>query len=148
MTAATNEFRVMTSGAFVAGLDAGMIYNTFPLMDGGFAPSDLLLLEPWWRNPLENVATIQFDHRWAAMLTAAAIFWLWLRGRPAPLEAGQARALDWLALLAATQIALGVATLLTVVWIPLAALHQATALLLFLAAVWTVWSFRGHAPSP
>jgi len=133
-------------GAFVAGTNAGMVYNTFPLMGGGFAPPDILHLDPWWRNPLENIATIQFNHRWAAILTALLILALWARRAALPADAR--RPLSWLAGIAAFQVGLGVATLLSVVWIPLAALHQATALLLFLAAVWTVWSFRGHAAPP
>lgn len=132
-------------GAFVAGTNAGMIYNTFPLMGGGLAPPDLFFLEPWWLNPLENHATIQFNHRWAAILTAAAILWLWLRSRGGGLLPAQRRAAGWLAATAAAQVALGVATLLTVVWLPLAALHQALALALFLAAVWTCWTFRGQS---
>ncbi len=136
---------VVILGAFVAGLNAGMIYNTFPFMDGDVFPPDYLSLAPWWRNPLENIAAIHFNHRWAAMLTAVLIFWLWLEARAAGLAPPQRRAVGWLAGLAALQISLGVATLLTVVWLPLAALHQATALALFLAAVWTVRAFRGQA---
>ena len=134
---------VVVLGAFVAGTNAGTIYNTFPLMGGSFFPSDLLFLEPVWRNPLENHATIQFNHRWAAMATAALVLMLWLRGRGAPLAARQRRALGWFAVAVVGQAVLGVATLLSVVWLPLAALHQAMAMLLFLAGVWTVWSLSG-----
>lgn len=132
-------FAVVILGAFVAGLDAGMIYNTFPLMGGSLTPPD------GYGSPLADMATIQFNHRWAAILTVIGCFWLWLRARDAGLARGQARAAAWLAVAAGIQLALGVATLLTVVWVPLAALHQAVALLLFLAAVWTVWAFRGQA---
>lgn len=134
---------VVILGAFVAGTNAGMIYNTFPLMGGAFLPSDLLALDPVWRNPLENHATIQFNHRWVAIATAAYVLALWLRGRRASLADGQRRALGWFAAAVVGQAVLGVVTLLSVVWLPLAALHQAMAMLLFLAGVWTVWSFSG-----
>jgi cytochrome c oxidase assembly protein subunit 15 len=137
---------VVILGAFVAGTNAGMIYNTFPLMDGGFTPPDMFDLNPWWRNGLENVATIQFNHRWAAILTALAVLWLWRRSGDLP--QAQQRAAAMLATVAVLQAVLGVATLLSIVWIPLAAAHQAMALVLFLAAVWTLWTFRGHDPAP
>lgn len=136
---------VVVLGAFVAGTNAGLIYNTFPLMGGGIVPPDLLFLDPWWLNPLENIAAIQFQHRWIAILTVALILWLWARTRGAAIDRRPANMLAAVALL---QACLGVATLLTLVWIPLAALHQAVALLLLLTAVWTAWSFRGQAPPP
>jgi len=136
---------VVVLGAFVAGTNAGLIYNTFPLMGGGIVPPDLLFLDPWWLNPLENIAAIQFQHRWVAILTVALILWLWARTRGAAVDRRPANMLAAVALL---QACLGVATLLTLVWIPLAALHQAVALLLLLTAVWTAWSFRGQAPPP
>jgi cytochrome c oxidase assembly protein subunit 15 len=84
-------------GALVAGLDAGLIYNTWPLMDGELLPdfSDLLLLDPLWRNFFENVLTVQFDHRMMAyLLWLAAIIHLIdvaRRYRPALLSAGASR---------------------------------------------------------
>lgn len=131
-------------GAFVAGTNAGMIHNEFPWMGDGLLPDDYFFLEPAWLNPLENRSAIQFNHRWAALATAALIFFLWLSARTeAGATDGQRRAARWLAITAAAQVALGVVTLLTVVWLPLAALHQAMALALFLASVWAAWAFRG-----
>lgn len=137
-------FLVIILGAFVAGTNAGMIYNTFPLMDGRLLPPDYSALSPWWRNALESIGAIQFNHRWAAILTTILIITLWLRARVSALHSGHRQAPSVMALLAIIQVSLGIATLLSVVWIPLAALHQATALLLFVAAVWTVWAFRGQ----
>lgn len=134
---------VVVLGAFVAGTNAGLIYNEFPYMGGRLIPADLMALSPWWHNPLENLTTIQFQHRWAAMATAVMIFWLWFEAWDRAPERGQRIAVSWFAAAALAQIALGVATLIAAVWIPLAALHQAMALLLFLGAVWTVWSFQG-----
>jgi heme A synthase len=52
------------AGALVAGLDAGLVYNEFPLMGGRVIPTDLLAFSPTWRNFLENPTTVQFDHRY------------------------------------------------------------------------------------
>ena len=70
------------SGAFVAGLRAGGIHNDWPLMSGRLVPSDYALLEPWWRNALENPSAVQFEHRCFALLLLLCcfgLFWI-LRG--------------------------------------------------------------------
>jgi cytochrome c oxidase assembly protein subunit 15 len=124
-------FLTILSGGFVAGLKAGLAYNTFPLMDGRLVPEALLVLEPAWRNFFENVATVQFDHRVLAILTVSGIIVLWIislkHALPKQLRIGM-HALLAAALLQAT---LGIATLLLVVPVTLAAAHQAGALLLF-----------------
>lgn len=56
-------FYTALSGAFVAGLDAGLIYNTFPKMADRWVPSEVAALEPFWKNLFENPATVQFNHR-------------------------------------------------------------------------------------
>jgi len=122
------------AGGFVAGLNAGLVYNSFPLMDGQFVPAGYAQLQPFMRNWFENIAAVQFDHRLLAMTTAAAVLLLWVVGsrtlrRPARL------ALHGLLAAAALQFALGVSTLLLVVPIPLAAAHQAGAVLLLTAAI-------------
>ena len=60
----------IAAGGFVAGLKAGMIYNTFPLMGGSLVPADYAALQPFLRNLTENLAAVQFDHRLLATLTA------------------------------------------------------------------------------
>lgn len=134
---------VVILGAFVAGMNAGMIFNTFPLIEGKLAPAELLALDPIWLNPFENLMTIQFNHRWGAILAAVLVLALWFASMHAPLSAGQRRAVCWFGGLVIAQVLLGIATLLSVVWTPLAALHQAMALSLFLVGVWTVWRFAG-----
>jgi len=128
-------FLTMLAGGFVAGLNAGLTYNTFPLMDGRLVPAGYLQLSPWWLNWFENVAAVQFDHRLLATATLIAVIALWSAGRRYPLPAAARRALDALVALALLQVALGVATLLLVVPIALAAAHQAGAVLLFTAAL-------------
>ena len=118
------------SGGFVAGLDAGLVHNTFPKMGDHWIPPDLLAASPWWLNPFENRTTAQFDHRLLAYLLLAGVTALWWAC--ARRTAGAARAWAHAGFAAAwAQAALGVATLLLFVPIPLAALHQANALVLF-----------------
>jgi cytochrome c oxidase assembly protein subunit 15 len=132
----------MASGGFVAGLKAGMVYNTFPLMGGHLIPQDLLPLEPWPRNLFENVTTVQFDHRLLAVMTFISIVLLWLAARrhalPMPLRYG----LHGLLLAGVVQVALGISTLLLQVPIALAAAHQAGAMTVFTLAVFVAHRAR------
>jgi hypothetical protein len=80
----------MVWGAFTAGLRAGLVYNTFPLMGGGFAPPDVLALHPWWSNFVENPGAVQFTHRMLAMTTGLILMALALRLR-APTVAPELR---------------------------------------------------------
>ncbi|TDI63648.1 MAG: heme A synthase [Alphaproteobacteria bacterium] len=132
----------LVSGAFVAGLDAGMSFNTFPLMDGRLVPEGLLALEPVWRNPFENVVMVQFDHRVLGILTMAAVLWLWLRGRRAALGRRARLAVNLAAVAALVQPGLGIATLLLVVPVGLAAAHQAGALVLLGLLVWILHELK------
>lgn len=123
------------SGAMVAGIRAGLAYNTFPLMNGHWMPPEILMLDPWWDNFFHNLATVQFDHRVMALLLTVLIPWFcWRCWRDAPTRrVGRLSALLLAALV--LQIALGIGTLLLAVPVALAAAHQAGALLLFTAAL-------------
>ena len=127
----------IVAGGFVAGTHAGFIYNTFPLMDGQLVPAGYARLHPFLRNLTHNLAAVQFDHRLLATLTAlTALVALGLglrRGVPARVRARVAV----LAALVAVQYALGVATLLMVVPVPLASAHQANAVLVLTACLVT-----------
>ncbi len=125
----------LTAGAFVAGLRAGYIYNTFPLKAGGFAPGEYWDLAPWYRNWFENPAAAQFDHRLLAETTWLVIAALWLYGRRLGLAARPRAALDALFAMATLQAGLGIATLVLVVPLPVAVAHQAGAILLLTAAM-------------
>jgi cytochrome c oxidase assembly protein subunit 15 len=129
-------FTTILAGGFVAGTDAGLIYNSFPWMGDGLIPPDyrnpaLGLLQ----NAFENQPAVQFHHRVLAITTVVAIaaFWLVARGRAG--SAGARRALDLLLAMALLQAGLGISTLLLLVPIPLAALHQAGAVALLTAAL-------------
>ncbi len=125
----------IVAGGFTAGLNAGLVYNTFPLMGGSFVPGEYAELTPFVRNWFENVAAVQFDHRILAMTTAASIIVLWLVARRAALPRPARIALHALLAAVALQFGLGLSTLLLVVPIPLAAAHQAGAVLLLTAAI-------------
>jgi cytochrome c oxidase assembly protein subunit 15 len=125
----------IAAGGFVAGTRAGLTYNTFPLMDGRLIPAGYAQLHPFIRNWFENIPTIQFDHRLLAMTTAAAVLLLWAAGLRSALPAPTRVALWALLAAAAVQVALGISTLLYVVPVPLAAAHQADAVILLTAAI-------------
>ncbi|MEO8565840.1 MAG: COX15/CtaA family protein [Betaproteobacteria bacterium] len=122
------------AGSLVAGIRAGFAYNTFPLMNGRVVPPEILSLAPWYRNFADNMATVQFDHRAIAWLLGLLVPVFWFLVRP---QASRRVKLAADLLLAALllQFALGIATLLLVVPLPLAAAHQAGAVLLFAAAL-------------
>ena len=125
----------MLAGGFVAGTHAGLDYNTFPLMDGRLVPQDYARLEPFERNLTENIAAVQFDHRLLATLTVVASIVTLVVGFA--MRSPRASRFALLAFLgaASVQYGLGVATLLLVVPIALATLHQAVAALLLTAAI-------------
>jgi cytochrome c oxidase assembly protein subunit 15 len=129
-------FTMALTGGFVAGIRAGFAYNTFPLMNGYVVPPEIFLIEPWWKNFFYNMATVQFDHRllaWALAIVVPMLWWRVARDDTLPARA-RVGAHALLALLA-VQIALGIATLLLVVPLPLAVAHQAGAVLVLAAAL-------------
>ena len=120
----------IAAGGFVAGLDAGQGYNTWPLMDGAFVPAGLGALQPWWANLFENALTVQFDHRMLAYVVFALVMVqvAGIRTSPALL----------LAVFVLFQVALGITTLLSHVPLDLALLHQLGAIAVLAAAVWNL----------
>jgi len=135
-------FTTLVAGAFVAGTRAGYLDNTFPLMEGQFVPPDYGHLTPLWRNWFENLTSVQFDHRVLAETSWVFIAGLWLASLRAQLTPGQRWALHALFFFACLQLALGIATLLSVVWLPVAAAHQAGALCLLTSALIAVYALK------
>merc|ERR1711994_223785 len=78
-------FLTAVSGAFVAGLDAGLVYNSFPLMAGKVVPDDIFAYAPWLSNFTENPTTVQFDHRILGTTTLGFISWMFYKSRSVPL---------------------------------------------------------------
>jgi len=134
----------MLLGALVAGLHAGLIYNTWPSMDGRVVPEGGFAVHPWWRNFFENAGLAQFDHRLVAYIVAAAVlaFWMMMRG---PRGSSSSRtSSNALLAVVGLQVALGIVTLLNQAPLVLAALHQATAVLLFATALWNAFEVSGR----
>jgi heme a synthase len=135
----------IAAGGFVAGTRAGLIYNTFPLMDGSLVPAGYGQLHPFYLNWFENIAAVQFDHRLLAVTAAVSVLLMWAAGLRARLPDPARSALHLLLVAAAVQIALGISTLILVVPIPLAAAHQAGAVLLLTAAIYFRHTLRPAA---
>ena len=136
----------IAAGGFVAGLKAGMIYNTFPLMGGHLVPDDYAALQPFVRNLTENLAAVQFDHRVLATMTAlfalGVVTFAWRRSA----RSGR-RALAAIGALVCLQYTIGVATLVLVVPVGLATLHQSVAILLLSAALVAFYLHQRTEPS-
>ena len=130
------------SGGFVAGLKAGFAYNTFPLMDGHWLPPAYGLLEPAWKNIFENIPAVQFNHRALAITTLVLVILLWFKASRQVLPPRARLGFNLLLAMALLQVALGIATLLMLVPIPLASAHQAGALVLFTLALFTMHTLR------
>jgi cytochrome c oxidase assembly protein subunit 15 len=133
----------IVAGGYVAGTHAGFEYNTFPLMSGDLVPDGYARLSPFLRNLTENIAAVQFDHRLLATLTAVVAMLIVAVGVATPRLRRARGAILALGATVAVQYALGVATLLLVVPVDLAAAHQATAVLVLTAALMTLHAVRG-----
>ncbi len=125
----------IVAGGFVAGTHAGLVYNTFPLMDGHLVPEGYAVLSPWARNLFENVTAVQFDHRLLATLAAAAALGAVGAGLGSGARGPTRAALLVLGGAIALQYCLGIATLLLVVPVALGALHQFVAVGVLTAAL-------------
>jgi cytochrome c oxidase assembly protein subunit 15 len=123
-------------GALVAGLKAGLTYNTWPLMDGKLVPNGLFSMEPWWINSFENITAVQFNHRMMAYVVLIACAWhAWSVHRVA--DDGRVSGSAWVLLAAVVaQAGLGIWTLLEVVPLSLGIAHQMGAAVVFAVAVW------------
>ncbi|GAB0134576.1 hypothetical protein EsDP_00002941 [Epichloe bromicola] len=154
-------FVTIMSGALVAGLDAGLIYNEFPKMGLGLTPPKSELFDRfycrkedgsdlWWRNMLENPSTVQMDHRILAVSTFCAIVTLFVYSRTgrvaAALPTSAKKGALGLVHLVCIQVALGISTLIYMVPIPLAAAHQAGSLGVLTGAL--VLAHRLRVPKP
>lgn len=133
-------------GAFVAGLRAGMVYNTFPLMGGKWIPDGLMHLEPVWRNWFENTATVQFTHRVLALGTLLLVLVLWIRALRLPLSGTQRLAFHLLLATTLAQALLGIKTLLMFVPVGLGAAHQGGAVVQLSAVLFALHEL-GRAPA-
>ena len=128
-------------GGLVAGHDAGLTYNTWPLMDGAFVPDGLTALSPLWMNVVDNITAIQFNHRIGAYVLALLIglhvLFVWRGAMPAVRQR-----LAGLTALVIVQMVLGIVTLVYVVPFIAALAHQGIALIMLAIAVWHMARLR------
>ncbi|KAM9327260.1 heme A synthase COX15 [Gastrophryne carolinensis] len=135
-------FLTALSGAFVAGLDAGLVYNSFPKMGERWIPDDILAFSPTLKNLFENPTTVQFDHRILGISSVAAITGLYFYSRNIPLPRRARLAVNGLIAVAYLQVTLGISTLLFYVPTSLAATHQSGSLALLSMAIWLMNELR------
>ena len=129
-------------GAFVAGIHAGRVFNSWPLMDGEIVPDGIGDLSPWYLNLFENAATVQFDHR---MLAYVILIWVGVQFfvvRQTPELIDRPVGVRLFALLVLLQIGLGIAVLFTHVSIHVALTHQAVAIITFAAGIYHLRQLR------
>lgn len=135
-------------GAFVAGTHSGKSYNTWPLMDGDIIPQGYGIMDPLWKNPFENTAAIQFNHRTLAYIILAWAIWVFIS-----IKRSQANFLGGsfvklvmpmhiLLGLLAVQVIFGVLTLLSAAPLHLSLVHQFTSIWLFLVSLWVMRGAR------
>src|ERR1700761_882900 len=135
----------MLLGALVGGLHAGLIYNSWPDMNGRVLPEDPFFARPWWINFFENPGLAQFDHRIGAYIVAAFAVFIYVRG--IRLSGYAKNSAKTVAIITVFQVFLGITTLLLQAPEWLAAAHQVTAALLLCAAVWHAYELRASAPN-
>ena len=120
-------------GAFVAGLKAGRIYNTWPKMDGQWIPESVFL---------DPGAGAQFIHRTLAIIIIAFTFYIWQKGRKIEITKLQNQSISVLPIIVSLQTLLGIFTLIMVVPISLALTHQIIAFFLLLSIVFNLFLFK------
>lgn len=128
-------FFTILAGGFVAGTHAGFAFNTFPLMNGHWIPEGYAALSPYWSNWFENIAAVQFNHRLLASVTLPGVVLLAFAILKSPFSPRLKMAAWWLLFFVVAQYALGLITLLWVVPVVPAALHQGVAVLLLSMSV-------------
>lgn len=130
-------------GAFVAGLDAGLIHNTWPMMNEGELIHETVYIEqePLWRNFVEGKSGVQFVHRYMAFAVVGMIGAIWYRSRKLVLTVLQKRAIDFLLIFVFIQFLLGVLTLIFAVPLWLGVAHQVGAFFLLTAMTFTLHRF-------
>lgn len=130
-------------GAFVAGLDAGWIHNSWPWMTGGEWIHETVYIEqqPLWRNFIEGKSGVQFVHRYLAYVVVAVILYMWYRSRNLQLTLPQQKGIQWLVGLVFLQFLLGVLTLIYAVPLWLGVAHQVGAFFLLTAMTFTLHRF-------
>jgi len=127
-------------GAFVAGLKAGLFYNTFPKMGTAYFPETITSFDPFWKNFFENPAGVQFVHRYIAYFVVIMVMLVWETACKMQLTSSQRKAANIMLGVVCTQFLLGIFTLLYAVPITMGVLHQTGAFVLFASALFFMHS--------
>jgi heme a synthase len=133
-------------GAFVAGLKAGLFYNTFPLMGEELFPDTIRSYDFFWQNMLENAAGVQFVHRYLAYVVVLFVVYVWLQTQKMILSSIQQKAATILITVVSAQFCLGILTILYAVPITLGILHQTGAFVLFGSALFFIHTIKVAQP--
>ena len=126
-------------GAFTAGLDAGYIYNTFPMMNDHWLPQNAWSMQPVIVNLVENPGMVQWIHRIIGTLLAVMVIWIWLKTKKSDYNRSLKKKAGLLVMLIGVQYLLGILTVLYQVPVSLGVLHQAVAMIF-----WMGWLFYYH----
>lgn len=129
-------------GAFVAGLNAGIGFNTWPMMNGEWIPQAVYYLDPLWKNFIEAPYGVQFVHRILAVVIVSFVGFMWFKGKKIKLEDNQISSLNIIISLVLFQTVLGILTLLLKVPISLALVHQLGAFFLLMSVVYSLFIFK------
>jgi cytochrome c oxidase assembly protein subunit 15 len=130
-------------GAYVAGLNAGKAYTTWPLMGDTLIPESVTAMQPWWSNFVEGIAGVQFVHRYLAYVVLGMVIYLFVKSRKLKLSNSQQKGIYFLLFAVSLQFVLGVITLLYAVPVSLGLLHQLGAFVLLGATVYALHRFNG-----
>jgi heme a synthase len=122
-------------GAFVAGLKAGLFYNTFPHMGDRYIPETAYAGDSFFQNFFENPAGVQFVHRYIAYLVVIMVVYVWEKSRKINLSKLQHKASNWMVSIVFVQFLLGIITLLYAVPVTMGVLHQTGAFFLFASSL-------------
>jgi cytochrome c oxidase assembly protein subunit 15 len=137
-------FGQLIMGAFVAGLDAGYIHNTWPSMDGHFIPPNVWTLQPPLINLVDNPSLVQFEHRMVAYTVLAfVLFIVWRASK----TQHPPRAVQIVLLACLLQVSLGIVTVVSVTPVALGVAHQGGAIILITSALYLVHRLRAGARS-
>ena len=129
-------------GAFVAGLKAGLFYNTYPMMGHSLMPETVMAYDSFWKNLLENPAGVQFLHRNIAIIVIILVVFVWEKSRKIKLTRLQRSASNFMLTVVIIQFLLGIVTLLYSVPVLMGVLHQTGAFFLFASSLFFIHSLR------
>ena len=129
-------------GAFVAGLNAGIGFNSWPKMNGEWIPEAVYYLDPLWKNFIEGKWGVQFIHRILALIIVSFVLLIWAKGKKIQQNHLQRKSLNILLSLVILQTVIGIFTLILIVPISLALTHQIIAFFLLMSVVYSIFVFK------